>query len=113
MAENGVCEPSDLNWLIRMSLGFTEGMLDLGHKLGADRVAELCLGYQKAYPDFPVPKCIAEKKLPAYLRDVKIERDGDIAVVMVRRPEFKNALCMQTVQELKAAFEELDADAND
>ena len=51
------------------------------------------------------------KKLPTYLRDVKIERDGDIAVVMVRRPEFKNALCMQTVQELKAAFEELDADA--
>jgi enoyl-CoA hydratase/3-hydroxyacyl-CoA dehydrogenase len=111
VAENGVCELSDLNWLIRMSLGFTDGMLDLGHKLGADRVAELCLGYQKAHPDFPVPKCIVEKKLPVYKRDVKIERDGDIAVVMVRRPEFKNALCMQAVQELKATFEELDADA--
>lgn len=110
VAENGVCELSDLNWLIRVSLGFTEGMLDLGHKLGADRVAELCLGYQKTHPDFPVPKCIVQKKLPAYLRDVKIEREGDIATVMVRRPEVKNALCMQTVQELKAAFEELDAD---
>ncbi len=110
VAENGVCELSDLNWLIRMSLGFTEGMLDYGHKLGADRVAELCLGYQKAHPDFPVPKCIVAKKLPTYLRDVKVERDGDIAVVMVRRPEVKNALCMQAVQELRAAFTELDAD---
>jgi enoyl-CoA hydratase / 3-hydroxyacyl-CoA dehydrogenase len=110
VAENGVCELSDLNWLIRVSLGFTEGMLDLGHKLGADRVAEICLGYQKAHPDFPVPKCIVEKKLPAYLRDVKIERDGNIGIVMVRRPEFKNALCMQAVQELKVAFEELNAD---
>lgn len=111
VAENGVCEPSDLNWLIRTSLGFTDGMLDYGHKLGADRVAELCLGFQKAYPDFPVPKCIAQKKLPTYLRDVKIERDGDIGVVMVRRPEFKNALSMQTVQELKVAFEELNKDS--
>jgi len=111
VAENGVCEPSDLNWLIRMSLGFNDGMLDLGHKLGADRVAELCLAYQKAHPDFPVPKCIVEKRLIPYLRDVKIESDGDIAVVMVRRPESKNALSMQTVQELKFAFEELGADS--
>jgi enoyl-CoA hydratase/3-hydroxyacyl-CoA dehydrogenase len=111
VAENGVCEPSDLNWLIRMALGFTEGMLDFGHKLGADRVAELCLGYQKAHPDFPVPKCIVQKRLPTYLRDVKIERDGEIAIVLVRRPEVKNALSMQTVQELKAAFTELDADS--
>ncbi len=112
VAENGVCELSDLNWLIRVSLGFTEGMLDFGHKLGADRVAELCLSYQKAHPDFPVPKCIVQKRLPTYLRDVKIERDGDIAVVIVRRPEFRNALCMKTVQEIKVAFEEVNADPN-
>jgi enoyl-CoA hydratase/carnithine racemase len=110
VAENGVCEASDLNWLIRMALGFTEGMLDYGHKLGAERVAELCLGYQKDHPDFPVPRCIVEKKLPAYLRDVKIERDGDIGIVRVRRPEVRNALCMQTVREIGAAFEELGAD---
>jgi enoyl-CoA hydratase/3-hydroxyacyl-CoA dehydrogenase len=111
VAENDVCEPSDLNWLIRMSLGFTEGMLDYGHKLGADRVAELCLSYQKAFPDFPVPKCIAQKRLPKYLRDVKIERDGNIGVVRVCRPEFRNALCAQTVQEIKVAFDELNADS--
>ncbi len=112
VAENGVCEPSDLNWLLRMSLGFNDGTLDLGKKLGADEVARLCLSYQKAHPSFPVPKCVAEKKLPEYLRDVTIQRDSGIAVVTVRRPEFKNALCMQTVQELKEAFETLDADSS-
>jgi enoyl-CoA hydratase/carnithine racemase len=111
VAENGVCEPSDLNWLLRMSLGFNEGTLDLGKKLGADKVAELCQAYAKANPGFPVPKCIAEKKLISYMRDIKVERDGDIAVVTVRRPEVKNALCMQAVQELKDAFTELDADS--
>jgi enoyl-CoA hydratase/3-hydroxyacyl-CoA dehydrogenase len=111
VAENGVCEPSDLNWLLRISLGFNEGLLDLGHKLGAERVAEICLGFQKAYPEFPVPKCIAEKKLISYMRDVKIERDGNVAVVRIRRPEVRNALCMHTVREIKAAFEELNTDS--
>ncbi len=108
--ENGVCEALDLNWLIRNSLGFTDGMLDLGLKLGAERVAELCLNYQKDHPDFPVPKCIADKNLPAYLRDIKVERDGDIATVMIFRPEFRNALCMHTVQEINTVFEQLNAD---
>lgn len=112
VAENGVCEASDLNWLLRMSLGFNEGTLDLGKKLGAKKVAELCQAYHKSHPGFPVPKCVAGKKLPAYLRDVTIQRDSGIAVVTVRRPESKNALCMQTVQELKAAFESLDADSS-
>jgi enoyl-CoA hydratase/3-hydroxyacyl-CoA dehydrogenase len=110
VAENGVCEASDLNWLLRMSLGFNDGMLDLGKKLGAEKVAELCQTYAKAHPGFPVPKCVSEKKLPVYMRDVTVQRDGNIAVVTVRRPEFKNALCMQTVQELKATFESLDAE---
>jgi enoyl-CoA hydratase / 3-hydroxyacyl-CoA dehydrogenase len=110
VAENGVCDPSDLNWLLRMSLGYSEGLLDYGHRLGAERVAEICLGFQKSYPDFPVPKCIAQKQLITYLRDVKVERDDNIGVVMVRRPEFKNALCMQTVQEIRVAMEGLNAD---
>jgi enoyl-CoA hydratase / 3-hydroxyacyl-CoA dehydrogenase len=111
VAENGVCEPSDLNWLLRMSLGFNEGTLDLGKRLGADKVAELCAEYKKTNPDFPVPQCITKKQLPKYKRDVKVERDGNIGIVRVFRPEAKNALCMQAVQEIKAAFEELGADS--
>lgn len=111
VAENGVCEPTELNWLIRMSLGFAEGMLDLGSRLGADRVAELCLGFKRKYPDFPVPACVAGKRLIPYRRDVKVERDGDIGVVRVFRPEARNALTMRTVEEIGSAFDELGADA--
>jgi enoyl-CoA hydratase / 3-hydroxyacyl-CoA dehydrogenase len=112
VAENGVCDPSELNWLLKFSLGFNDGTLDLGKKIGADKVAELCLNFHKQFPGFPVPKCVAEKKLPVYYRDVTVARDGDIAVVTVRRPESKNALCMQAVQELKAVFESLNADTS-
>jgi enoyl-CoA hydratase/3-hydroxyacyl-CoA dehydrogenase len=110
VAENGVCDPSDLNWLLRMSLGFNDGTLDLGKKIGAEKVAELCLKYAKANPGFPVPRCVAEKKLPTYMRDVVVERDGNIGVVTVRRPESKNALSMQTVQEIHQAMQRLNAD---
>jgi len=111
VAENGVCDASDLNWLLRMSLGFNEGTLDLGKKLGAEKVAELCLKYAEANPGFPVPGCVSEKKLPEYFRDVVVTRDGNIATVMVRRPESKNSLSMQTVQEIRSALERLEADA--
>ena len=112
VVENGVCDASDLNWLLRMSLGFTEGTLDLGKKIGPKKVAELCLKFAEANPGFPVPKCVAKKKLPTYRRDIVIEKDGNIAVLMVRRPESKNALSMQTVQEINSALEELNADPN-
>ena len=110
VVENKVCEASDFDWLIRMSLGFNDGMLELGKKVGAERIARICAAYAKEHPGFPVPKCVTQKQLPGYLRDVTIRRDGNIAVVTVRRPEAKNALTLQTVQELKAAFKELDAD---
>ncbi len=110
VVENNVCEASDLNWLIRNSLGFSAGLLEIGEKTGAESVAELCANYAKAHPGFPVPKCVTGKKLPGYLRDLVIERERGIAVVTVRRPEFRNALSMRTVQELKTAFQQLEAD---
>ncbi len=111
VVENGVCDASDLNWLLRMSLGFNEGTLDLGKKLGPKKVAELCQKFAEANPGFPVPNCVAKKKLPTYRRDVVVEKDGDIAVLTVRRPESRNALSMQTVQEIKSALDELNANS--
>jgi len=110
VVENDVCEASDFDWLIRMSLGFNDGMLELGKKVGAERIALICAAYAKEHAGFPVPKCVTEKRLPSYLRDVTVKRDGNIGIVTVRRPEAKNALALQTVQELKSAFQQLDAD---
>jgi enoyl-CoA hydratase/3-hydroxyacyl-CoA dehydrogenase len=105
--ENNVCTPADMDWLTRTALGFTDGLVEVGERLGAAKVAELCQAYAAAHPGFPVPKCVAEKQLPAWQRDVRVERDGRIAVVTVRRPEVKNALCKRAIQEIKASFEKL------
>jgi enoyl-CoA hydratase/3-hydroxyacyl-CoA dehydrogenase len=108
--ENQVCEPAEMDWLTRQALGFTDGIVVVGERLGAAKVAELCQAYAAAHPGFPVPKCVAEKRLPEWQRDVKLERDGGIAVVTVRRPEVKNALCKRAIGEIKATFEQLAAD---
>jgi len=110
VVDQGICDPADLNWLTRNALGFASGLLDLAEELGAKRVKEICTGYAKANPGFEVPASIAEGKLADFRRNVKLERDGELAVVTVHRPEVLNALDERTMNELTAVFDELGGD---
>ncbi len=108
--EDGTCEAGDLNWLTRMALGFREGLLDIAAELGPDRVAELCEAYAAEHPGFRVPETVRARKPLDFLRNVRVRRDGDIAVVSVFRPEVKNALNQRTIAELDRVFREVEAD---
>jgi len=110
VVDNEICDPSDLNWLTRNALGFSSGLLDLADHLGTERVHEICTNYAAANPGFVVPASIAAKQLVEFPRNVKVERDGDVAVVTVHRPEVLNALDERTMNELNAIFAELGSD---
>ncbi len=110
VAENGICEPGDLNWLTRNALGFSQGLLDLAAEMGADKVKELCIGYAEAHPGFVVPEGLMRGELPRFRRHVKVARDGELAEVTIFRPEVLNALNEQTMAELEEVFTELAAD---
>ena len=110
VVDNDICDASDLNWMTRMALGFGKGLLDLAEEYGAERVHELCTAFAADHPGFVVPDSIMSKQLPSFLRNVKVERDGDIGTVRVNRPEVMNALSGLTVREISAAFTELAAD---
>lgn len=110
--DDGTCEPSDLNWLLRMSLGFDKGTLELAESLGVEKVHALCTAYAARFPGFPIPKSILDKKPLNLVRDVRVERDGDVATVRVFRPEVRNALCARTLGELAAAMKQLGADSS-
>ena len=110
--DQATCEASDLDWLLRMSLGFTKGTLELAESLGADRVHELVTKHAARFPGFPVPPSVAANRPLALRRDLRVEKDGAIAVVRVVRPEVKNALCARTLGELEATIAELAADAS-
>jgi len=108
--DQGICAATELDWLIRMALGFSKGMLEFTRELGADRAHELCTAFAAKYPGFEVPKSIANKTVGNHRRNVIIERDGDVALLKVFRPEVKNALSKQTIEEIDGAFAELAED---
>jgi enoyl-CoA hydratase / 3-hydroxyacyl-CoA dehydrogenase len=110
VADQNICAPSDLDWLTRMSLGFRRGLLSLAEEYGAPRVHAACAGYAATHPGFVVPRSITEKNLPFFRKNIVVARDGDLAVVSVRRPEVRNALNRETLGEIQAAMNELAAD---
>ena len=110
--DNDICEATDLNWLTRMSLGFNKGLLEIVEDLGADRAKALCDAYAKDRPGFEIPKSIAERSLATFTANVKVEREGKVAIVRVFRPEVKNALSKKTLGEIDNAIATLlDDDA--
>ena len=111
VVEQDIATPIDTNWLTRMALGFTKGILEVGEELGATKVRDLCTRYAETHAGFPVPKLVLDGKLPSFRRNVKVDMDGDVAVVRVFRPEVKNALSKRTLQEIDGAIAELSANA--
>jgi enoyl-CoA hydratase/3-hydroxyacyl-CoA dehydrogenase len=110
VADRAICAPSDLDWLTRNALGFSSGLLDVAARLGADEVHRVCTAYAASHPGFEVPRSIREKRLVSFLRNVTVERDGDLAVVTIRRPEVRNALSALVVRELDETVATLGAD---
>jgi len=110
VVDNHVCDPSDFNWLSRNALGFRKGLLDLAEELGTDRIHDICTAYADNNPGFEVPRSIREKEFAAFYRNILVDSDDEIAVVTIRRPEVMNALDDQTMEEIRAALEELAAD---
>lgn len=111
VVDQGICSPSDLDWLTKNALGFSTGLLDLAAKLGAEEVHRVCTEYAAQHPGFEVPRSIRDRRLADFARNVVVERDGDLAVVVIRRPEVRNALSALTMRELDATFAALSADA--
>lgn len=111
VADSGICAPSDLDWLTRNALGFSTGLLDLAERVGAAEAHRVCTEYAAKHPGFEVPRSIRDRRLVRFARNVVLERDGDLAVVVIRRPEVRNALSAVTMRELDETFATLDADA--
>lgn len=111
VVDGGICDASDVNWLTRQALGFTQGLLDLAETLGADTVARLCEAYAAEHPGFDVPVSVASRRPARFHRHLVVSRTGQVAIVTIRRPEVKNALSAATLREIQEVVTTLGADA--
>ncbi len=110
VVDNDICDPAELDWMTKMALGFSKGLLEITADLGADKAHELCQTFAAAHYGFIVPDSIVNKSLATFRYRVKVERDGDIGTVRVWRPEVMNALSAATIAEIDSAMTELGAD---
>ncbi|MEE2789921.1 MAG: enoyl-CoA hydratase-related protein [Myxococcota bacterium] len=108
--DNDICDPSGMNWMTRLALGFSTGILDLAAEYGAARVKEICVNYAANHPGFEVPQSILNERLVEFRGNIDVAREDDIATVTIRRPEVLNALNSRTLQELHSALQELEGD---
>jgi enoyl-CoA hydratase / 3-hydroxyacyl-CoA dehydrogenase len=114
IVDNEICEPGDLDWLLKNSLGFKSGILEIAQKTGMKKVRELCEKYARKNGDFIIPLSIREERMPQYYKHVVYdEPDKDsLVTVKIRRPEAVNALNAETIAELRQVFSMLDKDNN-
>ncbi len=110
VVDNDICDAAELNWMTRMALGFSKGLLEITEDLGAERALTLCKEFAAKHEGFPIPKSIQNKSLAKVRYRVKVERDGDIGTVRVWRPEVMNALSADTIGEIDSAMTELGSD---
>ncbi|MEN8148704.1 MAG: 3-hydroxyacyl-CoA dehydrogenase/enoyl-CoA hydratase family protein [Planctomycetota bacterium] len=110
VVDNDICHPREMNWMTKNALGYRAGILDIMEEYGADEVHRMVTEYAARFDGFEVPPSIANKTFVDFYRHLVTERDGDLAVVTIRRPEVLNALSSQVHAELRAEFEILDAD---
>lgn len=110
VADEGICAPTELNWMSRMALGFNKGVLEIADTVGAEKIRELCVKYAENNPGFRFTRSIGDAQFLPYKKDVLVERNDGIGVVRVFRPEVKNALSSRTISEISAGFDELLAD---
>lgn len=110
VADEGICALTELNWMSRLALGFSKGLLEIADQLGAEKVRELCAQYKAAHDGYTFTRSISDASFPEYLANVLVEREGEVGIVRVFRPEVKNALSSRTIAEIDRAFDELLAD---
>ena len=104
-----IINPLPRNWHTHSAL-IKRFNSDLANDLGAERVHAICAEYAAGTSGFEIPPSIAARKLPEFYRNITSERDGDLAVVSIFRPEVLNALNGPTLAELDAELARLDAD---
>ncbi len=112
VVENDVCTATETNWMTRTALGFSTGLVDLAHQMGADEVRRVVVGYAENNPGFEVPRCIAERDLPALYSNLRTFDEGGVRTIEVFRPEVKNALNAKTIGEIDCAMQGAEKDAS-
>ncbi|MEM2869482.1 MAG: enoyl-CoA hydratase-related protein [Thermoplasmata archaeon] len=114
MVEEGVATIEDADTGATIGLRWRVGPFAMMNELGLGATLALVRGLsERSRGTFPVPALLerqAASGLPWKARVVRLEREGQIATVLVNRPDQLNALNGAVFRDLEGVLEELEGD---
>ncbi len=99
-----IARAEDVDLGARVGLRWSKGPLELANQLGAKNAAELA---KRVPSGRKLPASLDGK--PFDLKKVRLDVEGDLAIVTLDRPDAMNALDESVVAELEARFREAEA----
>lgn len=110
LVDEGIAAVEDTDLGALIGLRWARGPFAMMNDLGLARSLELVEEVAERHPSFTVPENLrkqAKAKNPWTLRDVKLEVDGQIAVITMNRPQAMNALNKKVLSELQEIITEI------
>ncbi len=109
----GISSVADLDMAASMALAMMPPFAFM-NRVGVGKALDLVKAYAARYPEFKVPASIekqAKSGKPWYIPQVVRRDEGDVAILMIRRPAVLNALNDDVIAQVKERVEEVGKDA--
>ncbi len=107
--DSGISNIADLEMAVENALVMNPPF-QMMNKIGVDKSLELVKACAKEWPEFPVPKVLAEQARSGKPWDIPFvfrEDKDDVAVVTIRRPRSLNALNSSVMSQLAEIFTDI------
>ncbi len=102
MLDSEIITTSDFDLLISVALDM-KPPFSFMNSMGVDKALALVESFNRKYPDMPVSKTLQKQAAsgkPWELLDVLFKKQGDVAIITIRRPKALNALNSKVFHEL-------------
>ncbi|MCF8145698.1 MAG: 3-hydroxyacyl-CoA dehydrogenase/enoyl-CoA hydratase family protein [Deltaproteobacteria bacterium] len=113
LLEEGVTDMTDIDLGAKVGLRWKEGPFEVMNRVGIEKAYAQVKDLLTAWPGLNLPVHLEnqyQKRAPWDIRYVKYTRDGELARVILSRPDAMNALNETVVKQLDEAFQEALAD---
>ena len=108
IVEEEICSIEDVDRGAKVGLRWAEGPFEIANRVGIEDTKRMASEYAKL-AGFELPKWIAEKEGSFDFNYIDTKIEGEIATIILNRPEAMNALNEQVVKQLGQVIDDLNS----
>jgi len=107
LLDENVCSVAAINRGAKIGLKWKRGPFEMMNRLGEDAVRSLVCKIAALYT-MPMPNALSADRWKS--DNVKLEKNGSIAIITMDQPEYQNAFSEETMRQLATCFDNADND---